>query len=301
MIQLKRMLYLYNPAAGSHEHAYSMDRIVERFQRQNVLIQPYRLHETDEPAFLDRLLTEASDGIVVCGGDGTVNHIVNRMMPCKVTAPLGIIPAGTCNDFSRSLSIPHNVDKCIDLICGGIVMGVDAGIINESSYFVNTFAGGQVVGASYNTHPELKRNFGPVAYYLQAVGEVANIRPFRIKIDIGSEIVEEDALVFVVLNGKDAAGLSNLIHRADLRDGMMDILVVRKCTHIELASLFFKALTRMPMEDRHLMYLRTSSCIIETKRSILTSVDGEKGPRLPVSIRFLHQALNVFVPPDHSQ
>ena len=51
--------------------------------------------------------------------------------------------------------------------------------------------------------------------------------------------VEENILLFLILNGKDAAGFSNIIEEADISDGFMDIVLIKNCLHIDLAALFF--------------------------------------------------------------
>ncbi len=211
--------------------------------------------------------------------------------------PLGIIPAGTCNDFARSLNIPNDIKKCLDLIFEGHISQIDAGLINKEKYCLNTCAGGNFVDVSYSTNSDLKKNFGPLAYYLTALGELANLKSVRLKLTTDDEIVEDDFLLFLILNGKHAAGFSNLISDADLSDGFMDILLVKNCPHVEMAGLFFKVLNNDFVNDRNVRWLRTGKCIIEGNGNFNLSVDGEEWKGLPISIEFIHKVLKVFTAP----
>ena len=108
-------------------------------------------------------------------------------------------------------------------------------------------------------------------------------------------MVEGEFLLFLILNGRHAAGFWNLVEEADLSDGCMDILLVRNCLHVEMAALFFKVLHNDFVNDRNVMWLRTSKCRIEVTATNL-SIDGEEWKGLPIDIEFLHRRLKVFAP-----
>lgn len=160
--------------------------------------------------------------------------------------------------------------------------------------FLNSCAGGRLVDVSYNIQSELKKNFGPLAYYLKAISEVAQLKSFNIKVKTESEEFIEDVLIFIVLNGKDAAGLKNVIREADLSDGMMDIMLIKNCSHIDLAALFFKVLSNDKLNNKHIRRFTAKSCTIESNSDIITSVDGEKGCQLPIKIQFMNNVIRVF-------
>ncbi|MCX7709552.1 MAG: YegS/Rv2252/BmrU family lipid kinase [Clostridia bacterium] len=292
---MKKAILFYNPMAGDHGVAQRLDYIIGRFQDKGILIQPYRIGKESEKKLTEVLKSGKYEYVVASGGDGTLNNIANIILKNKLELPMGIIPAGTCNDFARSLKIPNAIDQCIDIILKGRTYEVDTGLINEDQYFLSTFAGGFFVDVSFNTHHELKKNFGPFAYYLKALSEVVNIRSFNVKVTTDKEIVEENVLLFLVLNGRDAGGFTSIISEADISDGIMDIVLIKNCNHIDLGGVFFKVLSQDTLVDRNVTKLRAKSCTIECDADIAVSIDGEKGPNLPVSIRFLNRALRVFV------
>ncbi len=292
---MKKAIFIYNPISGDRSIPNKMDNIIGAFQDNGVLIQPYRILDEDRGKLVRTLKHGKYEFAIVSGGDGTLNNAINLILKSNLNLPVGIIPSGTCNDFARCLNLPSSLQDCIDIILAGNTIDVDVGLINERHYFLSTCAGGVFVDISFNTHNELKKNFGPFAYYLKAISEVANIKSFKVKLETPEQTIEEEILLFLILNGKGAAGFSNLIKEADITDGLMDIMLIKNCSHIDLAGLFFKVLTNENLDDRNVTIIKTAKCIITGNRGIDLSIDGEKGMRLPISVRFINKALKVFV------
>jgi len=298
---MRKALFIYNPLSGDHKLANKLDHVIKRFQSRNILLHPYRLYNESgdgfrgfEDNFVEIIRNEKYDFTVVCGGDGTLNYVVNVILRNNLDIPVGVIPSGTCNDFARCLGIPSTLDKGLDIILSGNILEVDVGLLNEEQYFLSSCAGGLFVDVSYSTNNDLKKNFGPFAYYLKALSEMASIKPFRIKLQTDSEIVEEDVLLFLVLNGKHVAGLTNLIKHADFTDGLMDIVLIKSCSHIDLASMFFNVLSKAPLNNKQVATFMTKTCSIEGPEGLFLSVDGEKSTDLPINVRFINRALKVF-------
>lgn len=293
---MKKALIVYNPLAGNRYVPKQLDYIVARFLENDTIVVPFRLSRENSAELEKVLLNESFDYVVVSGGDGTVNSIASVILDNGLDMPIGVIPAGTCNDFARSLNIPTDMKKCLDIIFSGNIMEIDTGLINGEKYCLNTCAGGNFVDVSYSTDGELKKRFGPLAYYMTALGELATLKPVRLKLTTDDEVIEGEFLLFLILNGRHAAGFWNLVEEADLSDGYMDILLVRNCLHVEMAALFFKVLNNDFVNDRNVMWLRTGKCRIEGDSGFNLSVDGEEWKSLPIDIEFLHRKIKVFAP-----
>lgn len=292
---MEKVLLVYNPLSGNRSVPNKLDYIISRFISRDMLVTPFRMEMECGDRLQQLLSYDEYSYVVVSGGDGTVNMIASTLLAAGRDIPIGIIPSGTCNDFARSLNIPTDMKKCLDIILAGNIVQIDAGLINNEKYCLNTCAGGNFVDVSFNTNSELKKNFGPLAYYVTALGELTNLKPVRLKLTTDNEVVEDEFLLFLILNGKHAAGFSNLAGEADLSDGFMDILLLKNCLHIELAGTFFKVLNNDFVNDRNVIWLRTNKCVIEGDSGFSLSVDGEKWKGLPISIQFIQQVLNIFV------
>ncbi|ACL77764.1 YegS/Rv2252/BmrU family lipid kinase [Ruminiclostridium cellulolyticum] len=292
---MKNALFVYNPVSGGHRIPSELDFILSSFQEKGILAQPYRLTDANSDYLINALQSGVYDFVAASGGDGTINFVANLLLNNDIKMPLGVIPSGTCNDFAKCLGI-NSLKESIDIILQGETIMCDVGYINNSQYFLSTFAGGNFVDVSFNTNSELKKNFGPFAYYLKGISEVANIKSFDLKITADEHIIEGKFLLFLIVNGKQAAGFPNLLKQADYTDGYMDIILVKKCSNINLASIFFKVLSKESVNDKNVIILKARKCELSSKMPLALTVDGERSELFPASIEFKQRILEVFVP-----
>jgi YegS/Rv2252/BmrU family lipid kinase len=280
---MDRGLLIYNPFSGDQRIIQKLDYIIERFQNEGILLQPCRIMTNCEQYITALMAQDGWKYIISSGGDGTLNFVSNIMLKNNVNVPLGIIPTGTCNDFASILNLPTNLRECIDVILDGKTVEVDVGLANDELYFLSSCAGGIFVDVSFNTDNELKKSLGAFAYYLRAIGEMANMKPFRVTIQTDKEVLEEDILLF-----------ANIVNSADYTDGFMDIVLVKNCSHIDLAGIFFSVLSNSGINNKNVIIITTDRCTISGSQDIVLSIDGEKGPCLPVNVSFINKALKVF-------
>ena len=125
-------LILYNVQAGKGKVAKRLERIVAVFRDAGMDMEP-KIIEFGKNPFDGN---EDVEMVVVCGGDGTINYGVNMMRQKGVNPTLGIIPAGTANDFAGALGMPKDYVKAARKIAQGSVRNVDCGEVN-GKYFVN--------------------------------------------------------------------------------------------------------------------------------------------------------------------
>ena len=140
------------------------------------------------------------------------------------------------------------------------------GLVNGQTYLLSSRAGGIIAGVSFNTNNEFKKSFGAFAYYLKALGEVANLKPFRVHIKTDKDEFWENILMFFILNGKQAGGFANILKEADYTDGLMDMVLIRDCRHIDLAGIFFSVISNDGINNKNVTTIRTKTCTIEGRR-----------------------------------
>ena len=292
---MDKILLVYNPLSGKKNIGGYIDRITSIFAAENKMVTLYRIGGKYDVT-LGKIIKEGGfDGVVVCGGDGSVNTIAKILLETKVKIPLGVIPNGTCNDFSRSLGMPADPMRCARLIAQGHSAETDIGVINGGeAIFVNELAGGVLVGASFNTDQNAKKMFGPLAYYVTGLGELANMKPFDITVETAEKTYKEQALVFIVLNGTDISGFSNVIKEAQMRDGMMDILIFKNTAPLEITDTLFKFVTGGNFREENVVRIKTDKCKISCSADITTTVDGERGPEFPLELVMKKKALKIF-------
>ncbi len=292
---MERILLVYNPKSGKKSIASHLDKLCEIFATEGKLLTLYRLGSDNLQPLSELIRGGGFDGVVVCGGDGSVNSIVKTMIEENCDLPLGVIPTGTCNDFSRSIGMPGDPMRCARLIAQGNIMHTDIGLIDGGkSVFVNELAGGVIVTASFSTDQNMKKLFGPLAYYVTGLGELANIKPFELKIETPDKTYVEQAIVFLVLNGTDISGFSNIVKDAQMQDGEMDILVFKNVNPLEITDTLFKFVTGGQFKEENVVRIRTPECRISCDADISTTVDGERGPEFPFELKMKKCAIKIF-------
>jgi len=292
---MEKILFVYNPASGKRNITTYLDRIIGIFTEEGKLPTLYRIDKSNQQSIEDVIKQNDFDGIVVAGGDGSVNTIIKILIDTGIDIPVGVIPTGTCNDFSRSLGMPNDLLRCARLIAQGKYIETDIGIINDGEMiFVNELAGGVLVSVSFSTDQNLKKMFGPLAYYINGIGELTNIKPFELKITTPENEYCEKALIFVVLNGSDMSGFSNVIKEAQMQDGYMDILVFKNKNPIEITDSLLKFVSGGNFKDENVIRIKTKECTISCDSDIMTTVDGEKGPDLPLKLEMKRQAVKIY-------
>lgn len=290
-------LFLYNPKSGDQSIQNKLDYIFERFQAEDVLLVPFRMFqkENTEEAILELLHLEKFVYILLFGGDGSLNYMVNLLLKNGINLPLGVFPSGTCNDFARNIGMVNDLERWINLVLSGKTRYIDAGCINDIHYFMGNLGGGIFANVSFHTHNDLKKSLGPVAYYLKALDELPNIEAFDLTVDIEGKHIHDKVILFLVLNGKNVAGFSNFFQKADIEDGLIDILLFKEARPMELAGIFMKVLANELPEDKHIIHLRAKEARIQSDKQLQISVDGEKGTVLPIKVKCIHPGIRLFM------
>jgi len=288
-----KVLLFYNPNAGNGLFKNNLDTIIEKFQRKKMHIVPVRadrkgiLHE-----FMRDIDSEEYRKVIVAGGDGTINIMVNEMLLNNIDLPLAIFPSGTANDFAYYFDLPHDIDNMVKIALEEHYTYADIGKVNDK-YFVNVAAMGFLVDVSQKTDPDIKSTLGIISYYLKGFAEIPNLRPIPVKIT-SEEYTSEDRIYFMlVMNGRSAGGFKRIAPLAEINDGLLDVMVFKEMPILELAPLLFNVMTGQHYENKNVVFFQTSKLRIESEQQVGTDIDGEKGTDLPLEIEVLPRKLRI--------
>lgn len=290
-------LFIYNPRSGGNR-SDTLDPIIERFKIHGIKVQTFFFTgPNDNNSLLKILSPHGFDLVVISGGDGSINFVVNQLLKNNINLPIGILPAGTSNDLARNLKLPLDQKKAVDLIALNNTSAIDVGLINRTHYFLSSCAGGLFTDISYKTKGEMKKNLGPLAYYLKGFQELSRIKSFRLTVNTEACSLKEDILLFFILNGPHVAGLSDLVKEADPADGYLHLVLIKKCEPVELTGIFFNILGHIPLHGHPKVKIVTASHFeLKSDSEIVLSVDGEKNGTLPAVLSIETKKLTVFSP-----
>lgn len=290
----KKVLLYYNPFSGNGSFKSRIDYIIERFQERGLQIIPVRAAHGKA---IDRAMAEMDQNeyrqILVAGGDGTINICINSMMKHGISLPIAVFPTGTANDFAYSLGVPSSFEQMVDIALGDSTRFVDVGKVNNR-YFINVAAMGTLVDVSQKTDPDLKNNIGVLAYYLKGLSEVPNLKPIPMTFITDDKVFDEKIYFMVVMNGKSAGGFKNISPEAEIDDGLLDVVIFKKMSFLDLPKLLIKVLKGHQSNDKNVIFFKTHRLRIESPVDVSTDIDGETGEKFPLDFSVLSGGIEIF-------
>lgn len=294
----KYVQLIYNPMAGARVFLTKLDYFLEVFQSRGYEVRIRRTQDSNDFSnYLAGIDLTDCQAIIVAGGDGSVNKVVNSMMKNNIDLPLGVIPAGTANDFAKHLGIPFNISESIEMLSEMNVRAIDVGKVNDQ-YFVNVCCGGFFTNISQNIDIELKNTLGKLAYYIKGVQQLPKFKRIRFKIDTGKEVIDDYFYLFLLLNGSSAGGFNKLGYDALIDDGYMDFVGIKETPVNYLPILFGKIITGEHLEDKNVLFFQSNKLSIECLEGLdvfeESDIDGEKGPNFPLHIEVFRRKLKVI-------
>ena len=127
----QKMLFVYNPRAGKAQIRSNLLDIIDIFVKAGYEVTAYPTQASGDAVKAVRERHSGYDIVACCGGDGTLDEVVNGMMQCEEKLPIGYIPAGSTNDFANSLKIPKSMIKAADVVVNGMNYACDIGRFNN--------------------------------------------------------------------------------------------------------------------------------------------------------------------------
>lgn len=299
---MKRVKLIYNPISGDGGFKNELDVVIKTFQENGYLVEMLRTDKDEINGHFFKQSISSMDNtiIVIAGGDGTISQVVNIMMKNHIQAPLGIIPVGTANDLASYLGMSKNIQECCKTIIENIQIKMDVGMINDN-YFISAASGGLVATVPQATDVRLKNTLGKLAYYLKGLEEIPTFRPISISLDSPDYKYEGKLLFFLILNGQFAGGFKKIAPSASISDGKFDVILFKNCNLPVLARLFIKLLRGEHINDPNVVFFQTNELSIKpccNSKPIMTDVDGDAGPILPLFIKNKHKSISMIVSED---
>ncbi|MBO7262740.1 MAG: YegS/Rv2252/BmrU family lipid kinase [Alistipes sp.] len=278
-------LLLYNKRARRGSLGKRITEIVELFKHESIELEP-TLIEFDKNPFEGH---EDIEIAVTAGGDGTINYVVNMMRAKGINPQLGIIPAGTANDFASAIGMRPKIMEAARQIAKGKERMVDCGVVN-GRYFVNVFGFGVLTTASHFTSDKEKQLIGKLAYIHVGIKDIISMHNIPLHIEADGTAHDIEAVMCLVFNG-NSAGQFRLAADAKIDDGELDLLVLEHHNAFATCRNMVGHLLGTKPEAVH--HIRCHELTISSNIEEPTDVDGEPGPQFPMHIRCEKGALRI--------
>lgn len=217
--------FIINPVAGNGFALRTKEKIRHVMEEKQL---PYRFMDTAYPGHATVLARQAAQkggcsGVIAVGGDGTAYEVACGLIHTQV--PLGIIPAGTGNDFIKTVGIPGKPLEALEFILTHPARPVDVGGVNDR-LFLNVCGTGFDVTVLDYTESAKKYCRGILPYLIGLVRAIFHYKPVHILYTADGETVERDALICSVANGRFIGGGIPICPDAAPDDGMLDLVLV---------------------------------------------------------------------------
>lgn len=292
---MKKVKLIYNPNSGEKRINNQLDDIIKVYQENNYLLVPYRLNIEEPISKAFDEIDDTYDHLLLAGGDGTIDMVLNVIKECNINLPIGILPTGTANDFANALKIPNNIKEAIENIIKSEPKKIDIGKINDK-YFINVASAGMFTDVSQRINQDLKNYIGKVSYYIKGIEEALYLRKFNIKVHSEELSYNGDMYLMLIFNGKTAGNI-NLAYKAEIDDGYLDVIIFKGMPIPKSIPVLISVLRGEHLDhlnENELLYFKTKKLTIECEDGLITDIDGEKGPDFPLDIECIKDGIEIL-------
>ena len=295
---MEKCLFVYNPHSGKGKIAKNEEFIKGELSKKytvEILRSQYAGH------IGETILSHGEDFdlIVVAGGDGTLNEVVNSIARLERKPKIGYIPAGTVNDVAHSLYIPRNIKKAVKNILSGEAFSHDIMRVNDK-YGIYVCCSGLFTTSSYDTNQSTKKKMGKLAYFFNGAKKIFSTKAVKVKLSYDGGEVEGKYAIMLILNSRYVGGFKANKH-ARLDDGVVDIVlsnskkdVVGFCAILRVATMFLKGIK--DKSSKNVTHLTLDKFTITTTDDTIINLDGEKIGAGSFNCQIIKQGVQIFVP-----
>lgn len=293
----QKLLFIINPHSGKGEMRHLGIDCIDRFVRAGYEVTVHTTQGTGDATRIVGREGDRYDLIVCSGGDGTLNETVAGMMQMTDRPSLGYIPTGTVNDFASSLSIPKHPEEAVERIIQGKPYAVDIGRFG-SRYFTYVAGFGAFTDVSYSTPQNSKNLLGRLAYILEGIKTVPQLKMYHVKAVCDEMTVEGEFIYGMVTNATSVGGFKGIMPSdVAMDDGLFEVVLVRAPANAVEMQMILNEMLLPPEEPRFLVRFKTPSIHFQAEEEMAWTLDGEfGGAPHQVMITNQNRALHIIVP-----
>lgn len=251
----------------------------------------------DVARFLNDAIRDGEKRVIIGGGDGSVQEIVNALgrIDKSKRPEVGILPLGTANDFATANQIPVPLTDALLLAVTGEAFPVDIVRANDD-YFANMATAGFGAQVTAETPVELKNFLGGGAYVLSGLVKAFGFTPYRGVLRSPDAEFEGNVIVGAIGNGRQAGGGQVLAPDALLDDGLIDVMAVTEFPAEALGQVI-NELSDQTVAGQYVKRIRTPWLEGESPDGIPVNLDGEP-MKASGTVRFevIPGAVNMVLP-----
>ena len=255
------------------------------------------------PGHLAQAASEARDSLlVVVGGDGTVNEVVNGVAGAGTEAEIAILPAGTGEDFGGTHGIPDRFDDAVRVVLGGETRSIDVGRVQFADggqrFFANVGSAGMSGAVARRANSMTKALGGRVTFFYALTREFLAWQNTQVTVEVEGGVRREGPMHDVIVaNGRFHGGGMKLAPDASQDDGLFDVVLIGDVNKLDFLTTAPKLYSGRYLSHPKVELLRSSTVEISAAEPLPLEVDGEPIGTTPARFEIVPAALRLRVPP----
>lgn len=288
-------LFIINPVAGKGNAGKFIDQIEKYFKNKE---DTYIIEKTKGQGHATIITKEYVNHdlwrVYSVGGDGTLNEVLNGL--AGSSSSLGVIPAGSGNDYFRSLDT-NNDESLLARTIEGSIKKCSLGLVNKR-YFLNVASAGIDAEVVHNARKFKKLPFlnGQGAYILGIFYTVFNYRSFKSKISFNNQTHHKSTLLMAVANGKYYGGGMKIAPRADIYSKEFEIYHIDDAKPLRILNLFPTLIRGAHDTLREVQSYQSNKISLYSKEGFMLNVDGEIERVERATFSLVEEGVNIIAP-----
>lgn len=289
----QKVLFIINPISGGKDKK-KIPGLIDTYLDKTKFEYRISFTERVEHAYMlsKAAAKEGYNIVVAVGGDGTVNEVAKGIV--HTTIKLGIIPFGSGNGLARTLRIPLKAIAAIRNINNDQHICIDSATLNNRMFF-NMAGSGFDAQISNEFAGDKKR--GLLGYVKVAFQQIRKYKAQEYHINIDGEVVVRKAFILSIANSSQYGNDAHIAPHADVKDGILDIVIVKPFHYIKLPLLAMYMFRNKADQSTYTEYFKGKKIFIQREKADPIHLDGEPSiEQKDLRIEILPLSLNVIVP-----
>lgn len=254
---------------------------------------------TGSPGDGARLAQEAArqgyDAVFACGGDGTLSQVVAGLLDTGI--PAGLIPAGTGNDFARTVGLSRDPAEAARQALGGHAQAVDLLEANGgAAWSLNVMGVGFDAAVAARMNRRLRLTGGAFAYITAVVQELTFHCATEVMLAVDGEVWQGLALLVAIANAQSYGGGMRIAPLASIDDALLDVVLVEAIGRLEFARSFPRVFRGAHLTHPAVRTWQGREVSLTTPQPCPVLIDGDLAGETPLTVRVSPRRALLWLP-----
>ena len=283
----KEVLIIVNPSAGRVKASKYIPEICDNLEKKDFDVEIIYTSEENNGEKIIENYIRYIDTVIVCGGDGTLNEVINGIIKCNKKINVTFVPLGTTNDFAKTVKMPKRKYSLSKKLHKYQKKNTDIGRFNDR-YFYYVAAFGTLSNVAYTTKQDEKNKYGRFAYYkkaIKAIKSLKKVKTYKATIVTDNEIIKDEFIYGGITNSISIGGFRWFKRNEfSINDGLFEIILIKKPQNFMGILKILFSILRKKYDQKNIYYMKSGHMQIEFEEYTEWTLDGEFGGRTKKAI-----------------